>query len=217
VGRARGLTGAELRKRKEWVIENTQISGVWKHIVSELSLGYRQRVGLAQALIHDPRVVILDEPTSGLDPMQIVGIRKLIRELAKNKTVIFSTHILQEASAVSDRLLIIDRGRIIAHGTVAELKKSKAVEHTFTVGIQAGREEVEDAFKSIPALRKAEFLDVISGSARFLCSAGSYDDAARSINRLVKEKNWYLRELSLREPSLEEIFLGLFKDTGKEK
>ena len=116
VGRSRGLSSAKLKERKEWVIEATQIRKVYKHTIFELSLGYRQRVGLAQALIHDPQVVILDEPTSGLDPMQIVGIRKLIKDLSREKTVIFSTHILQEASAVSDRLLIIDQGRIIAQG-----------------------------------------------------------------------------------------------------
>ena len=95
VGESRGLDAATLRKRKDWVIEETQIAGVWKHNAGELSLGYRQRVGLAQALIHDPEVVILDEPTSGLYPMQIIGIRQLIKYLAKTKTIIYSTHILQ--------------------------------------------------------------------------------------------------------------------------
>ena len=126
VGRARGLSSTKLKERKEWVIEATQIRKVYKHTIFELSLGYRQRVGLAQALIHDPQVVILDEPTSGLDPMQIIGIRKLIRDLSREKTIIFSTHILQEASAVADRLLIIDQGQIIAQGTPNELKRAKA-------------------------------------------------------------------------------------------
>jgi ABC-2 type transport system ATP-binding protein len=123
VGRARGLSGAELKKRKSWVVEATSVNNVYKHLICELSLGFRQRVGLAQALIHDPKVVILDEPTSGLDPIQIVEIRKLIKELAKDKTIIFSTHILQEASAISSRLLIIAEGRIIAQGTLEELRK----------------------------------------------------------------------------------------------
>jgi ABC-2 type transport system ATP-binding protein len=124
VGRARGLHGALLRRRKEWVVEAVQIKEVYRHLNSQLSLGYRQRVGLAQALIHDPKVVILDEPTSGLDPIQIIAIRKLIKELAQTKTVIFSTHILQEASAVSERLLIIDQGLIIADGSLEALKQN---------------------------------------------------------------------------------------------
>ena len=213
VGRSRGLSSAKLKERKEWVIEATQIRKVYKHTIFELSLGYRQRVGLAQALIHDPQVVILDEPTSGLDPMQIVGIRKLIKDLSREKTVIFSTHILQEASAVSDRLLIIDQGRIIAHGTTNELKKNKGDNNSFSVSIQAGRQEADAALKTIAALESFSFIDEVSHTARFQCLANSGDEFIRAINQVVKEKNWILKELSLKEPSLEEVFLGLFKKT----
>ena len=125
-GRARGLRGALLKERKDWVVANCGIAPVWKHAVHELSLGFRQRVGLAQALVHDPRVVILDEPTSGLDPLQIIGVRDLIRKLAQTKTILFSTHILQEAAALSDRLFIMNRGRIAAQGSVAELQGREA-------------------------------------------------------------------------------------------
>ena len=122
VGLSRGLRGGKLRERKDWVVSACGIAPVWKHTIYELSLGYRQRVGLAQALIHDPKVIILDEPTSGLDPLQIIGIRNLIRDLAKTKTILFSTHILQEASAVSSRLFIINEGRLVAKGTLDELR-----------------------------------------------------------------------------------------------
>ncbi len=121
VGAARGLEGAKLRERLDWVKEACDLSFIWKHTLSEISKGFRQRVGLAQALIHDPEVLILDEPTSGLDPLQIIGIRKLIRELAKKKTIIFSTHILSEVEAIADRIVIINEGRIIAQGTQQEL------------------------------------------------------------------------------------------------
>ena len=120
--RARGLRGRRLRERKDWVAQACGITPVWKHGVHELSLGFRRRVGLAQAIVHDPSVIILDEPTSGLDPLQIIGIRNLIRELAKTKTVIFSTHILQEASSLSHRLFIVNEGKIVAKGTLQELK-----------------------------------------------------------------------------------------------
>ena len=211
VGRARGLSSTKLKERKEWVIEATQIRKVYKHTIFELSLGYRQRVGLAQALIHDPQVVILDEPTSGLDPMQIIGIRKLIRDLSREKTIIFSTHILQEASAVSDRLLIIDQGQIIAQGTTNELKKGKSVNNNFLVSIQANRQEIESAFKTIAALESFSFIEEALHTSRFQCLAKSGEEFLRAINQVVKEKNWTLKELSPQEPSLEEVFLGLFK------
>ena len=121
VGEARGLYGLQLEKRLQWVKEACDIAFIWKHTISEISKGYRQRAGLAQALIHDPKVLILDEPTSGLDPLQIIGIRKLVKELAKDKTIIFSTHILQEVEAIADRIVIINEGKIVAQGTYSEL------------------------------------------------------------------------------------------------
>ncbi|OGX54178.1 MAG: hypothetical protein A2321_02725 [Omnitrophica WOR_2 bacterium RIFOXYB2_FULL_45_11] len=214
VGRSRGLSSIKLKERKEWVIEATQIRKVYKHTIFELSLGYRQRVGLAQALIHDPQVIILDEPTSGLDPMQIIGIRKLIRDLAREKTIIFSTHILQEASAVSDRLLIIDQGQIIAQGTTNELKKGKSVNNNFLVSIQANRQEIESAFKTIAALESFSFIEEALHTVRFQCLAKSGEEFLRAINQVVKEKNWTFKELSPQGPSLEEVFLGLFKKTA---
>ena len=122
VGAARGLSGPTLAKRIKWVKDACDIGFIWRHNVHELSKGYRQRVGLAQALIHDPKVVILDEPTSGLDPLQIIGIRKLIKDLAKEKIILFSTHILQEVEALADRIVIINEGQVVSQGTRTELE-----------------------------------------------------------------------------------------------
>lgn len=127
VGEARGINRPTLNVRLKWVKEACDIGFVWKHTVNELSKGYRQRVGLAQALIHNPKVLILDEPTSGLDPLQIIGIRQLIKELAKEKTIVFSTHILQEVEAVADRIVIINEAKIIAQGTQKELEEQAQV------------------------------------------------------------------------------------------
>jgi ABC-2 type transport system ATP-binding protein len=124
VGRARGLAGDELRRRLEWVVEACGLGSVYRKPINELSKGFRQRTGLAQALIHDPEVLILDEPTSGLDPLQIIGIRELIQGLARSKTIIFSTHILQEVSPVTDRVVIINGGRIVADGRIGELERT---------------------------------------------------------------------------------------------
>ena len=120
---ARGLRGGRLRQREAWVVEHCGLRPMYRKLVRELSKGYRQRVALAQALIHDPQVVILDEPTSGLDPHQIQEIRQLIRQLGRDKTVLLSTHILQEVEAVADRLVIINAGRIVGDGTLHELQQ----------------------------------------------------------------------------------------------
>jgi len=121
IGNSRGVFGGKLLERLKWVKDACGIDNIWKHPISEISRGYRQRVGLAQALIHDPQVLILDEPTASLDPLQIIDIRELIRKLAKNKTILFSTHILQEVEALADRIVILNTGRIIANGTREEI------------------------------------------------------------------------------------------------
>ncbi|HNT88909.1 MAG TPA: ATP-binding cassette domain-containing protein, partial [Candidatus Hydrogenedentes bacterium] len=120
VANARGLSGNRLRERTEAVIDACGLRPMFRKVIRELSKGYKQRTALAQALIHDPEVIILDEPTSGLDPHQILEIRHLINALAKDKTVILSTHILQEVEATADRIVIINQGRIVGDGTIDE-------------------------------------------------------------------------------------------------
>ena len=130
VGKTRGLTGEALNKRMDWVIDSCGLEAVYGRPIKEISLGYRQRTALAQALIHDPQVVILDEPTTGLDPHQIVAIRKLIRNLASSsKTVILSTHIMQEVEVVCDRIIIISKGKIVAEGPEEKLKNKARSEN----------------------------------------------------------------------------------------
>ncbi len=127
VGRAKGLSGSNLKERLEWVNEFIGLSAVWTKPIGELSRGYRQRVGLAQAIISDPPVIILDEPTTGLDPLQTIEVRQLIKDLSKNKAILFSTHILQEPSALADRILILNEGRLIAEGSMEELAEKSGI------------------------------------------------------------------------------------------
>ena len=127
VGRAKGLSGKELKERMEWVNEFIGLSAVWTKPIGELSRGYRQRVGLAQAIIGDPPVIVLDEPTTGLDPLQTIEVRQLIKNLSKNKSILFSTHILQEPSALADRILILNEGRLIAEGSMEELAEKSGI------------------------------------------------------------------------------------------
>ena len=216
VGRARGLTGKKLKERKDWVIQGCGITPVLKHQIFELSLGFRQRVGLGQALIHDPKVIILDEPTSGLDPIQIIGIRNLIRDLAKSKTILFSTHILQEASAISSRILIINQGRIVLQGTPAELRASAVKrEELFRLAVDAPRNEAETALASVQGIKRVLFVDQYQSAPRFEIAAGSYSDAVKAVNDLVRAKNWTVKEFMRMEPSLEDVFLDTFKHSQK--
>lgn len=126
VGSVYGLTGAALRRRVEEVVEMCGLSREQNKRIEALSKGYRQRVGLAQALIHNPQVLILDEPTSGLDPNQILEIRKLIKDISRNKTVIFSTHIMQEVQALCDRVIIINKGKLVADDSLQNLLRQNA-------------------------------------------------------------------------------------------
>jgi ABC-2 type transport system ATP-binding protein len=214
VGRARNLSGPQLANRLAWVTEACGIASVWKHAIHELSLGYRQRVGLAQALVHDPRVIILDEPTSGLDPIQIIGIRKLVRELARGRTILFSTHILQEAAAISDRLLIINAGRIVAHGTPDELRVRRGAE-ACTLAVEGDRREVESALGGVRAVENLRFVGDGDGGQRFTFTTAAFQEAAVAINRLAREKNWLLKELSREKAPLEDVFLGFFEKNPK--
>lgn len=134
-GRARGLEGARLRERIREVVERCSLGSVVEKSIRKLSKGYRQRVGMAQVLLHEPDVLIMDEPTGGLDPNQIRDVRRTVRELAASKTVLLSTHILQEVEAMADRVIVIHRGRIVFDGTPA--------------GMLAGHATLDDAFHAL--------------------------------------------------------------------
>ena len=131
LGRARGLSPEFKNERMDFVAEKCDLREVWNKPISKLSRGFRQRVGMAQALLHDPDVLILDEPTSGLDPNQLVGIRALIRELGESKTVLLSTHILQEVEILCDRVILIDQGRIVFDDLISEMGEREKMEQKF--------------------------------------------------------------------------------------
>jgi ABC-2 type transport system ATP-binding protein len=128
---ARGLSFAQKRDRTDFVVEKCDLSEVWNKQISKLSRGFRQRVGMAQALLHDPDVLILDEPTSGLDPNQLVGIRQLIKELGETKTVLLSTHILQEVEILCSRVVLIDQGRIVFDDSIEKMGQREQMEQQF--------------------------------------------------------------------------------------
>lgn len=131
LARARGLSAAKRRERTAFVVEKCNLQEVFNKPISKLSRGFRQRVGMAQALLHDPDVLIFDEPTSGLDPNQLVGIRQLIRELGESKTVLLSTHILQEVEILCSRVILIDEGKIVFDGPIDEMGQRAEMERKF--------------------------------------------------------------------------------------
>jgi ABC-2 type transport system ATP-binding protein len=209
VGRARGLQGNTLRQRLDWVVQHCGLKPMYRKLVRELSKGFRQRVGLAQALIHDPQVIILDEPTSGLDPHQILEIRHLVRHLAHDKTVLLSTHILQEVEAVADRIVIINGGQIVGNGTLQELQHLAQRQERLLFTVTATRQAVEKALQGVSQVTQRRCLGSTEDSARFELRAAPGSNLASQIGALALTNGWHLHELQALPPTLEETFLAL--------
>ncbi len=185
--------------------------------IGELSKGFRQRVGLAQALIHDPEVLILDEPTSGLDPNQIMEIRELIRKLGQAKTVILSTHILPEVEASCDRILILDEGSIVADGTPGSLQEKAKGQEVLTVSIEDGdQEEVRKGLENADPVEGVELLEN-NGTFRFQVHSKPDRSSRKPIFQLCKENDWSLTEMTPHETTLEDVFRDLTSETEREK
>jgi ABC-2 type transport system ATP-binding protein len=196
-------------------VEACGLETEYKKQIQELSKGFRQRTGLAQALIHDPEILILDEPTSGLDPLQIIGIRELIKSLAHQKTIIFSTHVLQEVSPVTDRVVIINEGRLIADGMISDLAEKAMESNRLFAGIRHDAGEVESALRDLPGLAEAVRIDGGPADAARFELRGAFDsDLTRAVARLVKERGWELCELHEARYSLEDTFIALTRQSA---
>ncbi len=201
-----GVAKPDIEKRVRTMVGKCGLNAEKHKKIGELSKGYRQRVGLAQALIHDPEVLILDEPTTGLDPNQIVEIRKLIREIGAEKTVILSTHILPEVEATCDRILIINQGRIVADGTAEHLRKQAQGNELLTVRIEdASLDEVQRKLNALATVASAQLLD----GGKFEVQSKPQAATARDIFGLCVAQNWVLTELTPSETKLEDIFRNL--------
>jgi len=200
-----GVPRAEVRERVEAVSERCMVGDVRRQLAGTLSKGYRQRVGLAGALIHRPPVLILDEPTVGLDPRQIVKIRELITELGRDHTVILSTHILPEVEQVCRRVLIIDDGKIVADGTPDQLRSGLAGTAELKVQLEAPEAEARAGLEALPAAANVRS----EGNGRFQLAVEGGADLRREVFNLAVQKGWVLLELAQTMPSLEDIFLRL--------
>lgn len=198
-------------KIKSRIVEMVRTCGLnaEKHKkIGELSKGYRQRVGLAQALIHDPQVLILDEPTSGLDPNQIMEIRELIRNIGKEKTVILSSHILAEVEATCDRIMIISKGKIVADGSPDQLRKQATGREVLKISIEDGdKNDIFKALQQVPAVEVVDFASRENNSFEVQSKPGL--SSRREVFELCKKRGWVLTEMTPVETKLEDIFREL--------
>jgi ABC-2 type transport system ATP-binding protein len=217
VGGARGLSGAKLKERRDWVVERCGLKPMYRKLVNELSKGYRQRTALGQALIHDPAVVILDEPTSGLDPHQILEIRDLVRELAATKTVILSTHILQEAQAMADRIIIINRGRIVGQGTLPELREMAHETERVRFAVHTSQGEAKSALAALDAVKEALPEAEKDGVSRFVLVGPNAGKIIAAVGEMALAKGWCVAELTNVPYTLEETFLTLTEQPEQKK
>jgi ABC-2 type transport system ATP-binding protein len=217
VGRIKGILHRDLTARLDEVSQKCAITDVRQRQIGKLSKGYRQRVGLAQALIHNPEVLVLDEPTAGLDPKQIIETRQLIKGLAGQHTVILSTHILPEVSKTCQRVVVINAGKIVAVGTPDELTRRLQGFETILLVVEGAPAEVREKLQRVAGVNQVEERDTVNSHVTYEVHADKGQDVRAELARAVVESHWKLYELRTSGLSLEDIFLKLTtKDLSEE-
>jgi ABC-2 type transport system ATP-binding protein len=209
VAKIKGVPRSERKTRVSNVMERTRIADMAARQCGKLSKGYRQRVGLAQALLHNPDVLILDEPTAGLDPKQIIETRKLIKELGGDHTIILSTHILPEVSQTCQRVVIINKGKVVAVDTPDNLTSRLRGSESMYVQVDGAGADVQAALSAIPGVTRVAQADAHGAIAGFEVDSEAGQDIRRQLASTVVSKGWGLLELRPMRMSLEEIFLSL--------
>lgn len=209
----RGLKGTQRRERHEWVVEKLALGAVIDQVVETLSKGFRRRVGLAQALIHDPQVLILDEPTDGLDPNQKHEVRRLINELSKDKLVIVSTHILEEVHEVCTRAIIIAEGRIVADESPASLEARSRYHHAVSLRFEKP-EQLTVALREIASLPEIAGVESEAREQRMTAVPKPGANALPAVSALIARYNWDVPELHLEAGRLDEVFRTLTQPPG---
>jgi gliding motility-associated transport system ATP-binding protein len=205
----RRLRGAERRARLAAVLDACGLADVQQRLIGHLSKGYRQRVGIAQAILHEPAVLILDEPTVGLDPRQVVDIRQLISDLRGRTTVLLSTHILSEVSSVCDRVVIIDRGRVVAEDSAADLARAQQRGERTLLRVQAPAAAVTAALRAVAGVEHVEIEPGDDGSARYIVTATRGEAPPAALAAVVVGRGWSLIELRPLAMSLEDLYVRL--------
>ncbi|MCR5627091.1 MAG: ABC transporter ATP-binding protein [Lachnospiraceae bacterium] len=206
------LKKAEIKTQVEEIMENLGLKDVSERLIKNLSKGYRQRTGLAQAIIGYPPIIILDEPTVGLDPLQIIEIRALIKKLGEKHTVILSSHILQEISAVCDHIMIISHGRLVGQGTPEELEKSVKGENDTFITVKSDGERVCDLLKNIKGVTEAELTAGENDEFSIHVKSDNGEDVREEIFTTLKNSGVCVLEMHTRQMKLEDVYLKLTSD-----
>ncbi len=207
--RLKGLGFNRSRERVDRVVEQCGLRDVQKRIIGQLSKGYRQRVGLADALVHEPDLIILDEPTIGLDPHQIRSVRALIKDLGKRHTVLISTHILSEVEMTCSRVLILNQGQILAADRVEDLESRFSQDGRVVAELCATADAVRDAFRDLPEVESFDISAAAGDHVRLSLSPRNGTDLRPLVFETARQNGWALRELTRSRHSLEDIFIHL--------
>ena len=210
-GRLKRVARGEIAQRVDLVLDQCGLADVRRKIIGTLSKGYRQRVGLADALIHNPSLLILDEPTAGLDPHQIRSFRELIKELGKDRTILLSTHILSEVEMVCSRAIIINRGRIEASDTLANLEK-RVQAGALQVEFKAEPGSAQEKLKQLPDVSMVTEINRAGDWVSFEVVAVPGKDIRGEVDQLIKRENWPLREFRREKARLEDVFVELTQE-----
>lgn len=209
MGKMRGLDGSNLKERLRTVTRQCQLGSALGKRIHTLSKGYRQRVGLAQALIHDPQILVLDEPTVGLDPNQITEIRELIRDIGRTKTILLSTHILPEVSATCGRVIIINAGKIVAEGTPETLSQNQIKKSLYHVAIRGDVELITARLKDLPGFVSSHIKQGQNNLHQVTLETQVSEDLSETIFDLAVQNQWRLSKLTREHMSLEDVFKDL--------
>ncbi len=209
VAKIKGVHSANMNNEVVRVMEKANIGDVKDRIIAKLSKGYKQRVGIAQALLNDPPVLILDEPTIGLDPKQIHEVRELIKELAGRHTVVLSTHILPEVEQTCDRVIIIDKGKIVAVDTPENLRSQVQGADLISLEIEGPAAEIASKLERISGVAAVKTVDQNDGRAKFQVESETKQDIRRELAKAVVQNGWGLLELRASRMTLEDVFIKL--------